>query len=508
MPDTLKTPEAAVDVHAAPIPPPRTLGGTLRRLGPGLILAGVVVGSGELIATTKVGAEAGFWLLWLIILGCTLKVFTQVEFGRYTITWGRTSLDALDTLPGPRLRVNWLLWYWFAVVLLIISQNGGIVGGVGQALAIMQPLTSDGAQYNQLYDELVRTRVAVALQGADTALMQQRVDQLSAQLATLSEPVDVALWATLVAIGTAVLMLFSRYQLIQALSTALVGIFTLVTMITVFMLQSTEWAVSLSDLMNGFRFRLPPLDPTGSKDGLATALAAFGMIGLSAGELIMYPYWCLEKGYARFAGPREPTEAWAARARGWLRVLRYDAWLSMFVYTFATIGFYILGAAVLFRGGLNPEGEGLIRTLAEMYVPVFGSWAQGVFLVGAFTVLYSSYFIFAAGFARMIADALILTGLVDGSEASRQKWIRILGVALPLLALVAYLFVRAPVAMVLAAGLGQSTILPFLGAAALYFRYRHVDDRLRPGRVWDLFLWLAFLGMLLIGLWSIYGTFF
>ena len=60
--------------------PPTSLFGILRRLGPGLIVAGSIVGSGELIATTKTGAEAGFWLLWLIIIGCVIKVFTQVEF--------------------------------------------------------------------------------------------------------------------------------------------------------------------------------------------------------------------------------------------------------------------------------------------------------------------------------------------------------------------------------------------------------------------------------------------
>ena len=66
--------------------PPTTLGQTLRKLGPGIIIAGSIVGSGELIATTKVGAEAGFFLLWLIVVGCVIKVFAQIEMGRYTIT--------------------------------------------------------------------------------------------------------------------------------------------------------------------------------------------------------------------------------------------------------------------------------------------------------------------------------------------------------------------------------------------------------------------------------------
>ena len=65
---------------------PTTVWGILRRIGPGLIVAGSIVGSGELIATTVTGAQAGFWLLWLIIIGCVIKVFVQVELGRYAIT--------------------------------------------------------------------------------------------------------------------------------------------------------------------------------------------------------------------------------------------------------------------------------------------------------------------------------------------------------------------------------------------------------------------------------------
>ena len=64
----------------------------LRRVGvpsiAGFIIAGSIVGSGELIATTKTGAEAGFTLLWLILLGCVVKTFAQIEFGRYSINTG------------------------------------------------------------------------------------------------------------------------------------------------------------------------------------------------------------------------------------------------------------------------------------------------------------------------------------------------------------------------------------------------------------------------------------
>ena len=90
-----------------PEDPPRTFLAATTRIGPGLVLAGSIVGSGELIATTKVGATAGFTLLWLIVIGCVIKVFTQVELGRAAVSDGTTALTALDGLPGPRRRVSW-----------------------------------------------------------------------------------------------------------------------------------------------------------------------------------------------------------------------------------------------------------------------------------------------------------------------------------------------------------------------------------------------------------------
>ena len=57
--------------------PPKTVFGILKELGPGLIVAAAVVGSGELIATTATGAQAGFYLLWLIIIGCIIMLLHQ-----------------------------------------------------------------------------------------------------------------------------------------------------------------------------------------------------------------------------------------------------------------------------------------------------------------------------------------------------------------------------------------------------------------------------------------------
>ena len=183
--------------------------------------------------------------------------------------------------------------------------------------------------------------------------------------------------------------------------------------------------------------------------------------------------------------------------------MQCDAWLSALGYTFATVAFFLLGAAVLGRVGLNPEKENLVRTLAQMYTPVFGSWATPVFLIGAFAVLYSTFFVASAGLARIAADCVIVLGLAPDNDAARRRWTRVFCGVLPLVSLVTFVWVRAPVKLVLAGGVAQALMLPVLGAAALWSRYRRTDPELTPGRLWDVMLWLSCVGFLVAGIWAI-----
>ena len=234
---------------------------------------------------------------------------------------------------------------------------------------------------------------------------------------------------------------------------------------------------------------------------LATALATFGIIGVGATELIAYPYWCLEKGYARFAGRRDQSTQWAERARGWLRVLRWDACVSMIIFTFATVAFYLLGAAVLNRQQLDPEKNQMIRALSRPYVEVFGQWAWWLFLFGAFAVLYSTFFVAIAGHARVVADTLRVLKFGAATEPARLRWVKTFCVLFPVIALLFFVFIDEPAQLVLASGVMQAIMLPMLGSAALYFRYRRCDPRIAPGRLWDLMLWISAAGLLLAGGW-------
>lgn len=506
--------------------PPRTLGGVFRQLGPGLIIAASIVGSGELIGATKTGAEAGFTLLWLIVVGCVIKVFVQVEFGRFALSENQTTLQALDGVPGPRLRANWLLWYWLLMFVLGIGQLGGIVGSVGQAMAQTFPITGDWiAEQDRLlaYDRQLlpecRARHAALLdreQGVPATAGERsaREDELGRRAAAELGPRpeitarDDLYWSAAITIVTALLLVWGRYRFIQSTATILVAGFTAVTIFNVAALAwRPEWAVEASDLREGFAFRLPDrarLAPGATP--IATALATFGIIGVGASELIAYPYWCLERGYALYTGPRDASAAWAERARGWLRVMRWDAGLSLGVYTFATIAFYLQGAAVLSRAGQNPSDDLLMRSLIDLYVPVFGPWAATVLLIGAVAVLYSTFFVATAGNSRMAADGLRVFGVAARGRDGVAWWTTFFSAVFPFVSLAIYAWSRKPVTLVLVGGLAQSIMLPMLAGAAVYFRYARCDARLRPGRLWDALLWLSLAGLLIVGLWGAYDA--
>jgi manganese transport protein len=431
-----------------PVAPPTGALNVARQLGPGLIITAVIVGSGELIVTPKLGASVGFQLLWFIVLGCLLKVFVQIELGRHAVAHGQTTLAALDGLPGPRLRVSWVLWLWLLMYGSLVFQVAGMVGGVASIFSVA------------------------------------------------GLPLPVPATAVLVGLSCALLLVIGRYRFVEAVSTLLVAAFTITTMVAVIALQTTPYAVTSAQLLDGFRFRLPP--------SFNVAFAAFGIIGVGASELIYYPYWCLEKGYARRVGPNDGSPAWGVRARGWLRILRIDATLSFALYTSATLAFYVLGAAILHGKGLAVEDANMIETLSHMYRETFGPWSLWVFLVGAFSVLYSTVFGATASNARLFADALEVFGLRRYEDAeARTRMVRLGSILLPVAFTSVFLVFGNPVTLVFVGAVGQGLMLPFLALAALHFRFFQTDPALGVGRLFTVLLVLSSVAISAAGVYQV-----
>jgi Mn2+/Fe2+ NRAMP family transporter len=430
--------------------PPKNFWSRLKYLGPGLIISGAIVGSGELIATTALGAKVGFVALWLILFSCVIKVVVLEELGRYTISSGETTFRALNRVPRRIGPLSWVVWCWVLVFIGITMLSGGIAGGVGQVLHIAFP-------------------------------------QLSANV-----------WMLIMAALTVVtLAAKGQFGFIQTASTVMVFVFTVITFVCAILLQWTPYPLQLAEVIEGLKLKMPA-------QGWQVAFGVFGLTGISAGELVMYPYWCLEKGYARFVGERRDSAAWTDRAQGWLRVLKLDVLLSMVVYTAVTVAFYFLGAAILYQQGAVPSDSEMVRTLSQIYTVTLGPGALALFLAGAFAVLYSTLFVHAASFPRLLIDLLELLGVlrIGDDERQRKKWLNILMLGLVSVYVLWYLLLEVPVTMVLIGGALQTCLLPILAASTLYLRYRHLDARIAPSGIMTSLLWITTLLMAVFALYS------
>ncbi len=111
---------------------PASLRDKLKFMGPGVVLAALAIGSGELVLTPRSGAQYGFALLWVPILTIVYKAAFSEGLARLTIASGDDVFAAFDWLPGPR---HWAQYFIILVFSLDMIGYGGIALAVGSALA-------------------------------------------------------------------------------------------------------------------------------------------------------------------------------------------------------------------------------------------------------------------------------------------------------------------------------------------------------------------------------------
>lgn len=416
-------------------------------LGPSIIIAAAVVGTGELVIAPRLGASAGLSALWLIVLGCVIKVFLQEEIGRHTILTGESTLEALNRVPGHIGGMSWAAWCWLPLLFAGTLSMGGILLGAVQALHL------------------------------------------------LNAPLAGWLLAGLITVTTGAVLMAGHYGFIETAAGLMVAGFTAMTVIALVLLQRTELAVSFDQILGGLQFKMP-------QRGFADAVAVFGVTGIGTSEIVFYAYWCLEKGYAKDlqAGiPRDPAVV-TAKIRG----MRVDITVALVVYTFSTIAFFILGATILHDAREVPQGLDMIRTLSQMYTKTFGNWVFYAFAAGAFIVCYSTFFVAMATWSRMIADNLRLLSR-DGAKFNFRRatnW-AIAGLAVVYLTLFVS-FKQAPQWLIVGGGAIQTLLLPIFAIAMLIIR-RQRSDAFRPRRWYDVVLYLSVAVMTAGALYSLWG---
>ncbi|MCH2202475.1 MAG: Nramp family divalent metal transporter [Fuerstiella sp.] len=510
--------------------PPCGVWATLRQLGPGIILVGGIVGSGELIMTTRLGAIAGFGLLWFVLLSCFIKVVVQAELARHTISSGETFLTVFNKLPGPAVRRPvWLTLSWMSVVLVastialsvyvqlesvwktwwIAAAFAGVVV-VAAVLGGWIISRNFGHAHAGLSSGEVRSRrprvnwftwlwlasmllifvnSAAILGGAGQAVEMALPDWFGEN--------GSAVWAIILAVVAASLLLSGTYSVLEKTLIVMVVTFTLLTVVCTVLLQWTGYAVTWADVRHGLSMSIP--HPMSTTLGL-TALGMFAGTGVAFGEMWIYTYWCVEKGYARNVGDTLAGPQWAHRARGWIGVMYADVLVTMMIYTVTTVCFYVLGCAILHTGNIDPEGPQTISVLSTAYSGSLGNWAATLFVVGAFFVLFTTVLAGVAGTSRLMADALAVIGIIDSSDYhARLRFIRVFVVVSLAMSCIAYwLFQDPPAMLAVTSALIGALMYPILGLGVLYLRHCRVDRRIVPGRLATVWLWICGISLALI----------
>lgn len=427
--------------------PPTSLRKRMGFLGPGLIMSASIVGSGELIATTFLGAKAGFVTFWVILLSCLVKVAVQLEFGKNAILSGRPLMEEFNRFGGPGIgKANWAVWSVFVLTLFKILQLGGMLGGASIILNLVFP------------------------------------------------QVPIVVWVILASLSLSLFVYNNKYFLIEKTATILVFGFTLFTLVSLVALFFTPFAFGWEEVLSGLEFKLP-------REAIWVAIGAFGITGVASDEIIAYTYWCQEKGYAKYVGTNDGSAAWRNRADGWLRVMYLDSFLAMGVYTIVTAAFYLLGAAVLHGQEIIPDGNDLILALAGIYTETLGPGAKLGYLAGGFFALYSSVFATLAYWSRLLPDVFSQIGWIKRSE-DQAKWVARLAWALPAVWAVTFLFVKLPGIMIISGGVVGSVLLWVVVWAAIKFRTKNRSLRLIAGFWTEVIFWVSVAAILAV---SLYG---
>lgn len=170
-------------VDNLPEPPRRSGAPLLALLGPGVVLAGTSIGTGEWLFGPAVSAQYGASLYWLAMLSILLQLFCNVLFIRYALFCGEPiNVGILRLSPGPKL---WLVFFAILDISFIfpysasnaaIPLSAAILGrlpnagdaslvrglGIGIFLLAFVPLIFGGTVYRML-EKLMAVKLTLVL---------------------------------------------------------------------------------------------------------------------------------------------------------------------------------------------------------------------------------------------------------------------------------------------------------------------------------------------------------
>ena len=205
----------------------------LRLIGPGLAVAATGVGAGDLLAAMLAGASFGATLLWVIVLGATLKLALNEGVARWQLATGTTLIDGWGDHLGRAFQIGFLVYLvgWSFIV------AGGLMSACGVAAHALLP------------------------------------------------GLPIGVWGVLHSLAAVVLVVVGRYRRFESLMKILVAVMAATLLVSAVLVGPELVAV--------VRGLLVPRLPRGSA---TTVLSLMGGVGGSV-TILSYGYWIREKGW-------------------------------------------------------------------------------------------------------------------------------------------------------------------------------------------------------------------
>jgi hypothetical protein len=367
-----------------PAPPmPKGLG-WLGVVGPGVIVLGMSIGSGEFLLGPAAFVNYGFALLWITTVAVFLQTIFNFELMRYTLATGEPAITGFM-----RTRPNSSFWAWFYVVLYFLQM--GWPAWAGNAAAAIFLLTTqrlpDAADGNVVYAIGAGTFVVCIL----VLLIGRRIERT----------LELLNWVLIVVILGSFLVLALMYASPATWLSAGAGF------------------VGYDTVSGGFSFL-----PAGADYFLLGALAAYSGCG-GVGNITL-TNWARDKGYgmsqitgyipalvggqkvnlAHTGSTFTPTEAALGRWRGWWRIIKADQWAVFFLGSMLGMVLPALLYVTFLPRGSEIRGIGIGASLAHAMSSKVGALAGGaVAFMGAWILLKTQLDILE-GMTRAITDIL------------------------------------------------------------------------------------------------------
>jgi hypothetical protein len=368
--------------------PPRPKGlAWIGTVGPGVIVLGASIGSGEFLLGPAAFVRYGLTLLWVTLVAAFLQTVLNTELMRYTMATGE---PVFTGFMRTRPRATFWAWVYGILYFLQVGWPGWAGAAAGAIYFLAAKRMAGPADAGLVYAIGVGTFLACVA----VLLIGRRIERT----------LEVLNWILVVCI---------------------IGGFLL---LGVLLVAPGTWLRALTGFL-GFnpdtgRFALLP---RGADFFLIGAFAAYsgagGVINLTLSN------WARDKGYgmgqvagyipAAVGGKRvhlahtgfifRPTLESMERWRGWWRIVRVDQWVIYFTGALLGMGLPALLYVAFIPAGSDIRGLGIAAALAHAVLERGGAvLAGGVALLGAW-ILFKTQLDILEGTVRVLTD-IIWTG--------------------------------------------------------------------------------------------------